>query len=73
MILKIPKLWFIIVRLTKPKKGYQDLVYQGNLLLYIINHSSIMRNLLIFKAMKIFYPKVKAISVIIALFDSPFK
>ena len=32
-----------------------------------------MRNLLIFKAMKIFYPKVKAISVIIALFDSPFK
>lgn len=33
------------------KKGYQDLVYQGNLLLYFINHSSIMRNLLIFKAM----------------------
>ena len=28
-----------------------------------------MRNLLIFKAMKIFYPKVKAISIIIALFD----
>ena len=71
MILKIPKQGFIIVRLTKLKKGYQDLVYQGNLLLYFINHSSIMRNLLIFKAMihilsKIkaktnhFYPKVKA-------------
>ena len=39
MILKIPKQVFIIVRLTKLKKGYQDLVYQGNLPLYFTNYS----------------------------------